>query len=114
MISAAGEDRVREQRLNRPEQAVDQPLRLHPGVPALAVPKQFLVVVGLVRGVQNRLLCLAFENRTSPCATSSQLVVKRVRDLDLAALAQRPGVPASAPRYYEGKGRIPCNGRRGR
>src|SRR3546814_3262075 len=43
MISAAGEDRVREQRLNRPEQAVDQPLRLHPGVPALAVPKQFLV-----------------------------------------------------------------------
>src|SRR3546814_4331204 len=88
MISAAGEDRVREQRLNRPEQAVDQPLRLHPGVPALAVPKQFLVVVGLVRGVQNRLLCLAFENRKSHCAASSQLEVKRVRDLDIAEVAQ--------------------------
>jgi DNA-binding transcriptional MerR regulator len=60
-----------------------------------------------------RLLFLAFEARDSHCATSSQLEVKRVRDLDIAEVARRSGMPASALRYYEEKGLIASIGRRG-
>jgi DNA-binding transcriptional MerR regulator len=51
------------------------------------------------------------------CATSSQLEVKRevdrVKDLDIAEVAQRFGVPASTLRFYEEKGLISSTGRRG-
>ena len=46
-------------------------------------------------------------------ATSSQLEVKRMRDLDIGEVAQRAGVPASTLRYYEEKGLIASTGRRG-
>src|SRR3546814_15532563 len=56
---------------------------------------------------------LPFSSRPVHSATSSQLEVKRVRDLDIAEVAQRSGVPASALRYYEEKGLIASIGRRG-
>src|SRR5687767_3199103 len=46
-------------------------------------------------------------------ATSSQLEVKGMRDLDIAEVAQRSGVPASTLRFYEEKGLISSTGRRG-
>jgi len=36
-----------------------------------------------------------------------------VKDIDIAEVAQRSGVPASTLRYYEEKGLIACIGRRG-
>src|SRR3546814_8415079 len=56
---------------------------------------------------------LPFSSRPVHSATSSQLEVKGVRDLDIAEVAQRSGVPASALRYYEEKGLIASIGRRG-
>src|SRR5690349_12236047 len=46
-------------------------------------------------------------------ATSSQLEVKGMRDLDIGEVAARVGVPASTLRYYEEKGLIRSVGRRG-
>jgi DNA-binding transcriptional MerR regulator len=46
-------------------------------------------------------------------ATSSQLEVKRVSELDINEVARRSGIPASALRYYEEKGLIASIGRRG-
>lgn len=45
-------------------------------------------------------------------ATSSQLEVKGFR-MDIAEVAKRSGVPASALRYYEEKGLIASTGRSG-
>jgi DNA-binding transcriptional MerR regulator len=59
------------------------------------------------------ILLLAFPESEVQCATSSQLEVKRVRDLDIAEVAVRSGVPASALRYYEERGLISSIGRRG-
>src|SRR3546814_3320080 len=56
---------------------------------------------------------LPFSNRPVHSATSSQLEVKSMRDLDIAEVAQRSGVPASALRYYEEKRLIASIGRRG-
>jgi DNA-binding transcriptional MerR regulator len=47
------------------------------------------------------------------CATSSQLEVKSMVQLDIAEVAQQSGVPASTLRFYEGKGLITSVGRRG-
>src|SRR3546814_18887115 len=56
---------------------------------------------------------LPFSRRPVHSATSSQLEVKGVRDLDIAEVAKRSGVPASALRYYEEKELIASIGRRG-
>src|SRR3546814_20491821 len=56
---------------------------------------------------------LPFSSRPVHSATSSQLAVKGVRDLDHAEVAQRSGLPASALRYYEEKGLIASIARRG-
>src|SRR3546814_8576743 len=56
---------------------------------------------------------LPFSNRPVHSATSSQLAVKSMRDLDIAEVAQRSGVPALALRYYEEKRLIASIGRRG-
>ncbi|ABC36945.1 transcriptional regulator, MerR family [Burkholderia thailandensis E264] len=55
----------------------------------------------------------AFERPELHCANSSPLEVKRVGNLDIAEVARRSGVPASALRYYEEKGLIASTGRRG-
>src|SRR3954470_20534547 len=60
-----------------------------------------------------RLLSLALGYRRSHFTTSSRLEVKRVKDLDIAEVAQRSGVPASTLRFYEEKGLIATTGRRG-
>lgn len=46
-------------------------------------------------------------------ATSSQLEVKRVKDLDIAEVAARSALPASTLRFYEERGLIRSVGRRG-
>jgi DNA-binding transcriptional MerR regulator len=46
-------------------------------------------------------------------ATSSRLEVKAMRDLDIAEVAERSGMPASTLRYYEERGLIAPIGRRG-
>jgi DNA-binding transcriptional MerR regulator len=56
---------------------------------------------------------LAFKNRKPHSASSSRLEVKTVRDLDIADVVQRSGVPASTLRFYEEKGLIASIGRRG-
>jgi DNA-binding transcriptional MerR regulator len=56
---------------------------------------------------------LAFSTLKLHCATSSRLEVNSVRDLDIAVVAQRAGVTASALRFYEEKGLIAATGRRG-
>nr|WP_276075421.1 helix-turn-helix domain-containing protein [Polyangium mundeleinium] len=56
---------------------------------------------------------LAIKKRKLHCASSSRLEVKRMRDLDIAEVARRSGVPASTLRFYEEKGLIASMGRRG-
>ena len=46
-------------------------------------------------------------------ATSSQLEVKRIVELDISEVAKRAGIPASTLRFYEDKGLISSIGRRG-
>jgi DNA-binding transcriptional MerR regulator len=67
----------------------------------------------LVCDIHDRALLLALKKRKLQCASSSQLEVKRVRDLDIAEVAQRSGVPASTLRFYEEKRLIASIGRRG-
>jgi DNA-binding transcriptional MerR regulator len=67
----------------------------------------------LVRHIHDLALSLALEERKLQCASSSQLEVKSVRDLDIAEVAQRSGVPASTLRFYEDKRLIASIGRRG-
>ncbi|MDI1480142.1 helix-turn-helix domain-containing protein [Polyangium sp. y55x31] len=67
----------------------------------------------MVRYAHGRLLWLAIKKRKLHGATSSRLEVKRVRDLDIAEVARRSGVPASTLRFYEEKGLIASIGRRG-
>jgi DNA-binding transcriptional MerR regulator len=66
-----------------------------------------------VRDSHARLLLLAFKKWSLHCATSSQLEVKRVGDLDITEVAKRSGLPASTLRFYEEKGLIASVGRRG-
>jgi DNA-binding transcriptional MerR regulator len=56
---------------------------------------------------------LAFNRAKLQCGSSSRLEVKRVKDIDIAEVAQRAGVPASTLRFYEEKGLIAAIGRRG-
>ena len=58
-------------------------------------------------------LLLVFKKWELHYATSSQLEVKRMRELDIAEVAQQSGVPASTLRFYEVKGLIASIGRRG-
>ena len=58
-------------------------------------------------------LSIAIRTGSTHHAISSSLEVKSVRDLDIAEVAQRSGVPASALRFYEEKGLIRSIGRRG-
>src|SRR5207244_12653319 len=56
---------------------------------------------------------LVFLRPGGQSATSSQLEVKPVIDLDIGEVAKRSGLPASALRFYEEKGLIRSVGRRG-
>jgi DNA-binding transcriptional MerR regulator len=56
---------------------------------------------------------LAFNRLKLQCGSSSRLEVKRVKEIDIAEVAQRAGVPASTLRFYEEKGLIASIGRRG-
>jgi DNA-binding transcriptional MerR regulator len=56
---------------------------------------------------------LALLQQTPQLASSSRLEVKRVKDLDIAEVARRSGVPASTLRFYEEKRLIVSIGRRG-
>jgi DNA-binding transcriptional MerR regulator len=58
-------------------------------------------------------LLLALLQRKQHLASSSRLEVKRVKDLDIAEVARRAGVPASTLRFYEEKRLIASVGRRG-
>src|SRR5687767_6542897 len=69
--------------------------------------------IACLSGIRDGFLRLAFQARQPHCATSSQLEVNRVRYLDIAEVAERSGVPASALRFYEEKGLIASAGRRG-
>lgn len=56
---------------------------------------------------------LVFQRVGGQSATSSQLEVKRLRDIDIGEVARRTGLPASTLRFYEEKGLIASVGRRG-
>jgi DNA-binding transcriptional MerR regulator len=58
-------------------------------------------------------LLLALHRLGEQSATSSQLEVNRVSELNIDEVARRSGVPASALRYYEEKGLITSIGRNG-
>jgi DNA-binding transcriptional MerR regulator len=102
-----------QQVFERSEHLVEHLLGFDPGASGVAVPKPRLLVIGLVRDIHDRLPLLVFKMRRLHCANSSRLEVKRVRQLDIAEVAQRSGVPASTLRFYEEKGLIASIGRRG-
>jgi DNA-binding transcriptional MerR regulator len=56
---------------------------------------------------------LAFDSFEGQSATSSQLEVKPVRDLDIGEVTTRAGIPASTLRFYEEKGLVRSVGRHG-
>ena len=95
------------------EHLIERRLGIDPGASGRAIPQRRLIVIGLVHGIHARPLSLALELRWRHCATSSRLEVKRVGNLDIAQVARRSGIPASALRFYEERGLIASIGRRG-